>query len=89
MYVTFVEYVFLEDGQMLRQKHVGVQFVYKLVQYFGRKFTCIPSLYGRRTISDVMCIQINKMHKILVIRLYFSLNTLRVSDCISLAVVWL
>ena len=23
------------------------------------------------------------MHKILVIRLYFSLNTLRVSDCIS------
>ena len=30
-----------------------------------------------------ICIQTNKMHKILVIRLYFQLDALHVSDCIS------
>ena len=31
----------------------------------------------------IMSIRINKMHKILVIRLYFPLDALHVSDCIS------
>ena len=30
-----------------------------------------------------VCIQTNKMHKILVIRLYFSIYALHVSDCDS------
>ena len=30
-----------------------------------------------------ICIQTNKMRKILVIRLYFPLNALHVSDCVS------
>ena len=33
--------------------------------------------------SYTICIQTNKMHKILVIRLYFPLDALHVSDCIS------
>ena len=33
--------------------------------------------------SAFICVQSNKMHKILVIRLYFPLNALHVSDYIS------
>ena len=33
--------------------------------------------------SSTLCIQANKMHKILVIRLYFLLDALHVSDYIS------
>ena len=36
-----------------------------------------------RTSCIPICIQTNKVHKILVIGLYFPLNALHVSDCIT------
>ena len=46
-----------------------------------RYFYTLTRLADRR--ESVICIQTNKMHKILVIRLYFLLDALYVSDYIS------
>ena len=45
-----------------------------------------PVVYrGLRKTAFILCIETKKMNIILVIRLYFSLDALNISDCISLS----